>query len=55
MVAWLVAQKLPKPCVGYTAVAASSSLARRWAERYWARVNSSARSSPSRSLRPVAP
>jgi hypothetical protein len=32
-------QKLPNPCVGYTATGSGRSPARRRTERYWARVS----------------
>ena len=45
-------QKLPKPCVGYTATWSGSSAARRRTERYWARVSASVSAGPIRSVRP---
>ena len=48
-------QKLPKPWVGSTLTVPGSSAARRWADRYWARVSSSVTSSSMRSVRPTVP
>ena len=48
-------QKLPKPCVGYTAASSGSASARRRTERYWARVSCSVCSGLIRSVRPTAP
>ena len=48
-------QKLPNPCVGYTATSAGSSAASRRTERYCARVSCSVDSGPIRSVRPTAP
>ncbi len=49
------AQKLPNPCVGYSAAAGGSSAASRRADRCWAAASPAACSAPSRSVRPVDP
>ena len=48
-------QKLPNPCVGYTATGSGSSPARRRTERYWARVSATVWPGLIRSVRPTAP
>ncbi len=48
-------QKLPNPCVGYTATGSGSWPASRRTERYWARVSGSVWSALIRSVRPTAP
>ncbi len=47
-------QNDPAPCVGHTATS-SSRVASRRSDRYWARVSSSVRSAPSRSVRAAEP
>ncbi len=48
-------QKLPKPCVGSTAVSSGSSAASRCAESYWARASSPVSRGSTRSGRPTVP
>ena len=52
---WAEEQKLPKPCVGSTAVSSGRSEASRWAEACWARASCSVSRGSTRSGRPTVP